>query len=184
MPHRLVIIRVGEANGSWATASARNLNTYKWSTPESGPQLVRDAWIEGHEVLVLFLTTGDRPSHMGLVTGVRARNNEDDITFPRRNDLGEFNTIMTFNRLLDVREVQQDIFQHALSDIRYQRGVQIAVPCSCAAEIRSFFAGTQLRRQNNTPVNQIVNATVVANNNTNATYGNITTVTPNYLAPQ
>lgn len=189
MSRRLVFIRVGDANGSWATASSRNLTSHKWSTPESGPQLVRDAWIEGHEVVVLFLTTGDRPSHMGIVTGVRARNNEDDAAFPRRNDLGEFNTIMTFNRLLDVREVQPDLFEHALSDIRYQRGSQIAAPCSCSREILSFFAGSQLRRQNAQPVNQVVqpnvNATVVANNNiNNATYGNVTTVAPNYLAPQ
>ena len=180
MPRRLVIIRVGDANGSWATASSRNNATYKWSTPESGPQLVRDAWIEGHEVVVLFVTTGDRPSHMGLVTGVRARNNEDDATFPRCNDIGDLNTMITFGRLLDVREVPQDIFEHVLSDIRYQRGAQIAAPCSCAAEILSFFAGTQIARQ--PPVNQVVNATVVANNN--ATYGNVTTVAPNYLAPQ
>jgi hypothetical protein len=121
---------------------------------------------------------------MGLVTGVRARNNEDDVTFPRRNDVGDLNTMMTFNRLLDVREVQQDIFEHALSDIRYQRGAQIATPCSCAGEILSFFAGTQLRQQNNPPVNQVVNATVVANNLNNATYGNVTTVASNYLQPQ
>lgn len=167
-PKRLFVIRVGDPNGLWATWHRQN----KWSTPDAQTgQPIRNAWVEGAEVHILFVGTGDIPLHYGVLSGVRARNPEIDINFPTRTEQGELQTFLMFEGIVPVQNSfnsNPEIFQGILDEIRYQRGSQIQISSASAANIFIFnqgFALGQLYRQP-PPQNQVfVNNTVVANPN-------------------
>lgn len=141
MSRRLFVVRVGQQNGPWATWSPRLV----WSTPENTPQLIRSSWVEGQDVYVLFVASGDIPIAMTQITGVRARDNERDAPLPRANDTGQFQTIMTYTNLLHINP-ELEMLPPVLEEIRYVRGHQILVTNAVAQPLLHYFMGT---RQNN-----------------------------------
>jgi hypothetical protein len=167
---RLFVVRVGDPNGLWATWNPQN----KWSTPEvPNGQLIRNAWVEGYEVHVLFVGTGDVPLHYGVVCGVRPRNPAMDANFPTRTEGGELQCFMLFETLINVRGYPADVFQPTLDEIRYTRGAQIPVSQIAAGNLYIFYGGFQSGQNTprGAPRNDIVNInnTAIANPNPNTT---------------
>jgi hypothetical protein len=174
MPSRRVfVVRVGDPNGLWATWNPNN----KWSTPEvPNGQPILNAWVEGHEVHVLIVGTGDVPLHYGIVCGVRARNAAMDAAFPSQTEAGEHKTFMMFETLTSVRNLaltNSDLFQPILEEIRYLRGAQVPVTNAAANSLLLFQQGLIVGQNNppqrtGPPVNQVYNINTTAINNTTA----------------
>ena len=160
---RCVAIRIGNpALLPWINAQ----NTGRWSTEESSTQHARDLFMEGHEVILVFLGTGDRPVGVANLTNVRARNNEiDRALFPEGQNL---DTIMEFSNYVSVLNCMYDtsLFGPLLSEIRFSRGPQVIVSQATAGPVFHFYMGATTGVQGQ-PQNIVVNQPV---RNTNATY--------------
>jgi hypothetical protein len=123
---KLVVVRIGRPTGylvSW-------VNQGKWSTPENpniiDNQIVRDYFVEGYNVYVVFLETGDIPVYTAQVSNVRARNNSDHL-YPAANEHGPFQTFIEFTNIFRITNEISLLYAPLLNSIRFTRGHQIPI---------------------------------------------------------
>ena len=149
--NRLVIIRVGDPAGPWATCKA----TGKWSSTETHSQAVRHAYVEGYSVIALFVGTGDIPLMATNVTNVRKRNTSD--TLPVSCDLGPLETVIEFSTRYQVNlETYSILSSKAILDsIKYTFGSQILISKEMSADFLLSY------NNNNIPVNPDYNVTTM-----------------------
>ena len=124
---RLVLVRVGDPESSWSVCKEFGI----WASPENHEQVVRNLFMEGYLVYVLFVGTGDQPLILTNVTNVRERTRNDTL-IPERDEIGLLKTIITFdiNNYIDLRAALTNAYQLALDYVRYKRGSQILIPAA------------------------------------------------------
>jgi hypothetical protein len=129
---RLVLIRVGDPGSSWSVCKEFGI----WASPENHEQVVRNFFMEGYSVYLLFVGTGDIPLLGTCVINVRERTN-NDILIQERDEIGLLKTIITFdiNCCVDLRNQSTNSYQVALDYVRYKRGSQILIPASYSVSI-------------------------------------------------
>jgi hypothetical protein len=114
----LVVIRVGTPNNFFYEHMERGI----WSTPEYlGSQEVRNAFVQGHSVLTLFVGPDDVPLYIGRVLNVRSRNSLEDIAFPNTH-----HTFFTFNPII-ISSPESFVFSELLEKIEFQQGLQLLI---------------------------------------------------------
>lgn len=143
--NRLVVVRVGDET-TW-----RNLFSLgRWSSPENHFQAARSLFVEGYNVVALFLGRGDIPLAAAKITIVRERLVEDSI-FPSSNDLGSLMTFLEFDPSLLTVEFSVNSYISILQYIRYMIGSQIIIPNEIARTfLNHFFVTSSIRFQGNT----------------------------------
>lgn len=123
------------------------------STPDSlGTQFVHNYFMEGSEVIVLFVGTGDVPLSMTKIARVRSKLEGDDCN-------PDCTSFMTFNEvdLVDVRAADFSIFSKLLADIKFKTGRQIVPGNTNAIDIAvSFYKGVIFTKRQAAPVNTTV----------------------------
>jgi hypothetical protein len=129
---RLVLIRVGDPVSSWSVCKEFGI----WASPENHEQVVRNLFMEGYSVYVLFVGTGDIPLLGTRVINVRERTNNDSL-IQERDEIGLLKTIITFDLInyVDLRNHLTNSYQCALDYVRYKRGSQILIPASYSVYI-------------------------------------------------
>jgi hypothetical protein len=148
---RLVLVRVGEPESSWSICKEFGI----WASPENHEQVVRNLFMEGYSVYILFAGTGDQPLIVTHVTNVRERR-RDDTLIQDRNEIGVLKTIITFdiNNCVDLRNQLINSYQVALDYVRYKRGSQILIPASYSVSILRLIS---LSQTNTDPANNFAN---------------------------
>jgi len=133
--NRLVIIRVGEPT-LWRTSMPLG----RWSSPESHAQTVRSLFVEGYNVIGLFVERGDIPLAAVKITSVRERTIEDAI-FPIHGDLGDFRTFLEFDirNILYLAPTFTVTHFSSIDYIKYKVGSQIAIPPNIAREFIHYY---------------------------------------------
>jgi len=166
----LVVIRVGTPN----PYSSLMFSQSKWSSPElPNSQVVRDQFMEGKTVYVLFIGSNNLPVYMGKVSNVRLRDPNLDSTFPLENeDHVEFKTIIIFSpdSLQPIINISADTFTSVISYITFKRGSQILISDRHISTVLiAFYRG-------------LYQAVLTTNSHINNQYigGNITVINPNY----
>jgi hypothetical protein len=136
---KLVIIRVGNQT-LWQTLNPFGL----WSSPESHVQEARNVFVEGHEVILLFVARGDIAIGAAKMTGVRQRILEDSI-FPTSTDLGQLRTFLQFDpaRILNLQSTSTITHLFSVSYIKYKVGSEHLIPDNFAREFISYFNNMQ-----------------------------------------
>jgi hypothetical protein len=150
---RLVLVRVGDPESSWSVCKEFGI----WASPENHEQVVRNLFMEGYSVCVLFVGTGDQPLLVTHVTNVRERINNDTL-IEDRNEIGLLKTVITFNvnNCLDLRNQLTNSYQIALDYVRYKQGSQILIPASYSVSILRLLSLSQtntIYRGNTTVIN-------------------------------
>jgi hypothetical protein len=138
---RLVVVRVGNPTGTWATWFPRG----KWSSPElENSQVIRNCYVEYEQIIVLFLTFGDIPHSMARVSYVRQRNPIFDVTFPLQNSVGPYRTFFNFTResFVNISYLQDESITNVLDYVKYKRGHQILIPTGLASPALLFYCDT------------------------------------------
>ena len=119
---KVVVVRVGTPNYNWDT---------KWSSPEMrhsiNNQTVRDLYVQQFSIIVIFVGTGDIPLSMATVQSVRARDNLLDFHYPNGNELGLFQSFITFQHKFVIPNPSINILQPILDSIKYVPGQQVVV---------------------------------------------------------
>jgi hypothetical protein len=146
---RLVLVRVGDPKGSWSSCKDFGM----WASPENHEQVVRNLFMEGFSVYVVFVGTGDIPLLGTRITNVRERINNDTL-IKDTNEIGLLKTIITFdiNEGVDLRNTQDS----ALEYVRYKRGSQILIPTTHSVSILrkiSLSLNNMIYRGNTTVLN-------------------------------
>ena len=133
--NRLVIVRVGDPE-EWN----RYRSLGRWSSPENHTQVVRNFFVEGYNVITLFVGRGDIPLAAARVTNVRERLMEDSV-FPTRSDLGDLRTFFEFDpqTILNLENGFTVTHHTSLQQSRYQIGSQIAIHPNTAREFLNYF---------------------------------------------
>ena len=150
--NKLVVIRVGEPNGPWATAKSSG----KYATPESQPQHVRNLFMEGSPVVLLFVGTNDVPLKLASVSNVRSKYVSEDSD-PELQTYMELNVTESY----DIDAADPTIFEKLRFSIKYKRGRQV-IPDGCAAtHVLAFFEGLKFFKcpttfQTGSPLNTTV----------------------------
>lgn len=139
--NKLVIIRVGEP-----TLWQRSVPLGRWSSPESHTQTVRSLFVEGYNVIALFVERGDLPLAAVKITGVRERTIED-AAFPIYGDLGDFRTFLEFDQhhIMYLKPTFTVTHFSSIDYIKYKVGSQILIPQNFAREFIYYYihiAGT------------------------------------------
>jgi len=123
---KVIVVRIGspaEHLDSW-------VNQGKWSTPENpnmiDNQIVRDLFVQGYNVYIVFLESGDIPVYTALVTNVRGRNHLD-VQYPLGNDHGLFETFIEFNSIFPIPNGVRPLYRPLLDYVRYTRGQQLPI---------------------------------------------------------
>ena len=123
---KLVVVRIGRPTGylvSWA-------NQGKWSTAENrniiDNQIIRDHFVEGYNVYIVFLEAGDIPVYTAQVSNVRARNHLDAL-YPVGNEHGLFQSFIEFDNIFPITNEISSLYDPLLESIRYTRGKQISI---------------------------------------------------------
>ena len=124
----LVVIRVGTDNNNSQAMFAQ----HKWSSPElPNSQKVREQFMEGNTVYVLFIGGNNTPVYMGNVADVRARDVVLDATLPTVDEAGNrFQTIITFTPYDSLQEIvspTMEFFEPVIQYIQFRRGSQIHI---------------------------------------------------------
>ena len=129
---RLVLVRIGDPNGLWTICKPNG----KWSSPELHEQVVRNMFVEGYEVYIIFVGTGDKLVAVSKVLNVRERNN-NDVVIPTENEIGELKTILTFDTTLmvDIRNSMSNYYPPVLDYVRYRSGSQILIPDNLSSTV-------------------------------------------------
>ena len=133
--NKLVVIRVGEPH-LWQTSVPLG----RWSSPESQIQTVRNLFVEGYNVIALFVGRGDIPLGAARIIGVRERT-IDDIIFPVSTDLGDLRTFLEFHPQSVMYMLPTYTVTHfeSINYIKYKIGSQILIPPSFAREFINYF---------------------------------------------
>jgi hypothetical protein len=123
---KLVVVRIGRPTGhlvSW-------VNQGKWSTPENrniiDNQIIRDFFVEGYNVFIVFLESGDIPVYTARVSNVRQRNNSDSL-YPAANEHGPFQTFIEFTNIFRITNEISSLYDPLLNSIQFTRGHQIPI---------------------------------------------------------
>jgi hypothetical protein len=150
---RLVLIRVGDPGSSWSVCKEFGI----WASPENHEQVVRNLFMEGYSVYVLFVGTGDIPLLGTRVINVRERT-RDDTLIQERDEIGLLKTIISFDieKTIDMRNELTNSYQCALDYVRYKRGSQILIPASYSVSIFRLISLSQantIQRGNRTVIN-------------------------------
>jgi len=150
---RLVLIRVGDPGSSWSACKEFGI----WASPENHEQVVRNLFMEGYSVYVLFVGTGDQPLMVSQVTNVRERT-RDDTLIQERDEIGLLKTIINFDieKTIDMRNELTNLYQSAIDYVRYKRGSQILIPASYSVSIFRLISLSQkntIQRGNRTVIN-------------------------------
>jgi hypothetical protein len=168
----LVVIRVGtETNNSQAMFAQ-----YKWSSPElPNSQTVREQFMEGKTVYVLFIGANNQPVYMGKVANVRPRDAVHDAALPTADEAGNrFQTIITFTPYDSLQEIlnpTMEFFEPVLEYIQFRRGSQIHISDRhISLVLISFYRGLY---QSFLTMNAQFN-------NRNLINRNVTVINPNY----
>ena len=124
----LVVIRVGTDNNNSQAMFAQ----HKWSSPElPNSQKVREQFMEGNTVYVLFIGGNNTPVYMGKVADVRARDVVLEAVLPTVDEAGNrFQTIITFTPYDSLQEILNPImefFEPVIQYIQFRRGSQIHI---------------------------------------------------------
>jgi hypothetical protein len=167
----LVVIRIGTDNNNSQAMFAQ----YKWSSPElPNSQIVREQFMEGKRVYVLFIGTNNCPLYMGKVNDVRPRHPILDATLPTHDlDGNIFQTIITFtpyNGLQEILNPTMEFFQSVIEYIQFRRGSQIYISDKhITLVLISFYRG-------------MYQSFITMNAQLNNPYinGNVTVINPNY----
>ena len=151
----LVVIRVGTPTNFFYDQVERGV----WSTAEfPNSQEVRNAFVQGHSVFVLFVGPDDIPLYIAHVFAVRSRNLVEDIDFPDTHQ-----TFFRFNPII-ISHPETHVFSDLLTKIRFQAGVQLAVTdAQIVSTVVAFYYGLSQGR-NTIPLNSYINR---ANTNVN-----------------
>jgi hypothetical protein len=133
--NKLVVIRVGEPH-LWQTSVPLG----RWSSPESQIQTVRNLFVEGYNVIALFVGRGDIPLGAARIIGVRERT-IDDIIFPVSTDLGDLRTFIEFYPQCVMHMSPTYTVTHfgSINYIKYKIGSQILIPPNIAREFINYF---------------------------------------------
>ena len=133
--NKLVVIRVGEPY-LWQTSAPLG----RWSSPESQIQTVRNLFVEGYNVIALFVGRGDIPLGAARIIGVRERT-IDDIIFPVSTDLGDLRTFIEFYPQCVMHMSPTFTVTHfgSINYIKYKIGSQILIPPNIAREFINYF---------------------------------------------
>jgi len=133
--NKLVVIRVGEPR-LWQISAPLG----RWSSPESQIQTVRDLFVEGYNVIALFVGRGDIPLGAARIIGVRERT-IDDIVFPLSTDLGDLRTFLEFYPQCVMHMSPTFTVTHfgSINYIKYKIGSQILIPPNIAREFINYF---------------------------------------------
>jgi len=155
---RLVIIRVGDPNSLWQRSNPLGL----WSSPESHRQEVRNLFVEGYNVIALFVGRGDELICATRITGVRERN-ENDAVFPQSTDLGELKTVLQFdpNNILKLQDIFTISHISSINYIKYRVGSQHIIPDNISREFINYFVNLT------DSINMQINTTYAILNNIN-----------------
>jgi len=147
--NKLVIIRVGEPT-LWQTS----VSLGRWSSPESHAQTVRSLFVEGYNVIALFVERGDLPLAAVKITGVRERTIED-AAFPIHCDLGDFRTFLEFDQrhMLYLAPTFTVTHFSSINYIKYKVGSQIAIPQNIAREFIYYYIHLSGSINVNVPLN-------------------------------
>jgi hypothetical protein len=167
----LVVIRVGTDNNNSQAMFAQ----YKWSSPElPNSQIVREQFMEGKTVYILFIGSNNLPVYMGKVSNVRARDTVLDAALPTHDVSGNrFQTIITFTPYDSLQEIlnpTMDFFQPVIEYIQFRRGSQVHISDRhIALVLISFYRGLY---QSFLTINAQLNNPYIN--------GNVTVINPNY----
>lgn len=172
----LVVIRVGsETNNNQAMFAQ-----YKWSSPElPNSQIVRQQFMEGKTVYVLFIGSNNQPVYMGKVNDVRARDPILDATLPMADEAGNrFQTIITFIPYDSLQEIVSptiEFFEPVIQYIQFRRGSQIHISDKhISLVLISFYRG--IYQSHLTLIAQLNNRYIDGN----LINRNVTIINPNY----
>jgi hypothetical protein len=172
----LVVIRVGTDN----TNSQAMFSQYKWSSPElPNSQIVREQFMEGKTVYVLFIGGNNIPLYMGKVNNVRPRDAVLDAALPTHDIAGNhLQTIITFTPYDSLQEIlnpAMEFFQPVLDYIQFRRGSQVHISDRhISLVLVSFYRGLY---QSFLTMNAQINNNYIYNNLINR---NVTVINPNY----
>jgi len=133
--NKLVVIRVGEPN-LWHISAPLG----RWSSPESQIQTVRNLFVEGYNVIALFVARGDIPLGAARIIGVRERI-IDDVVFPVSTDLGDLRTFIEFypQSVMYMSPTFTVTHFESINYIKYKIGSQILIPPNFAREFINYF---------------------------------------------
>jgi hypothetical protein len=134
---KLVVIRVGDQDGTWSVTKSRNTH----STPESQAQHVRNLFMQGHAVTVLFVGNNDIPLKLASVVNVRYKSADDDSN-------PELQTYMDLypTESFDVEPADPALFEKLRLSIKFNRGKQVIPDACVATSILAFFEGLRFKK--------------------------------------
>jgi len=134
----------------------------KWASPETSQnQVVRELFVQGYSILVLFLGVNDLPLYMTRITNVRPRNDQTDLVFSLVHPLGYLQTFMEFsiqptNMLVTSNPA---LTNPILEYIRFRTGHQIFIPLNLSTPLIQDY----VHRTNTNNNISSANRTVVVN---------------------
>ena len=172
----LVVIRIGTHN----IHSQAMFAQHKWSSPEvPNSQKVREQFMEGKTVYVLFIGGNNTPLYMGKVADVRARDAVLDTALPTADEAGNrFQTIITFTPYDSLQEIlnpTMEFFEPLLEYIQFRRGSQIHISDRhISLVLISFYRG--IYQSYLTLIAQVNNSYI----DNNLIGRNVTVINPNY----
>lgn len=134
---KLVVIRVGDQHGTWPVAKSKGM----YSTPESQAQIVRNLFMQGHSVTVLFVGLNDTPLKLASVINVRSKCLHEDAD-PDLQTYMDLNPAESF----DIDTANPAIFDKLRFSIKFKRGPQV-IPDGCSAtHVLAFFEGLKFQK--------------------------------------
>lgn len=141
----LVVIRVGEPDNFFYNQMERGV----WSTADS--QHVRNAFVQGRSVFVVFVGSDDTPLYIGRVSNVRPRNVISDAAFPNTHT-----TFFVFQPIIISYPVSH-VFSDLLARIHFETGVQLVIAdLQIVSTVIAFYHGLYQGR-NTIPLNYYIN---------------------------
>lgn len=134
---KLVVIRVGNQHGTWPVVKSKGM----YSTPESQDQCVRNLFMQGHAVTVLFVGLNDVPLKLASVLNVRSKYLHED-TDPELQTYMDLDPVESF----DIETADPSIFEKLRFSIKFKRGQQV-IPDDCSAtHVLAFFQGLKFQK--------------------------------------
>jgi hypothetical protein len=156
----VVAVRIGNLQGFFnSVATVKG----KWSSPDGlESDAVREYFVQGYAVYVVFCDHSGKAIYMTRVTGVRPRSLRD-YDFPLENDLGRFNTFFEFDPSMAMHIIGSPVFNRLQNAIRYTVGYQIPMDIhttdSLIGYYKGFFDGYQSVNVPSNTYNQYANVT-------------------------
>ena len=146
----------------------------KWSSPDTNEyDAVREYFVQGYSVYVVFCDHSGKAIYMTRVTGIRPRSALRDMDFPIENEFGRFNTFFEFDPTMAMHVLGSPVFKRLQNAIRYTVDHQIAMDIHTTDSLVGYYKGFLDGYQS---VNVNVNLNPIENiSNTYNQYANVTT---------